>query len=68
MYISNSGNGADMVIYTFRFYQIDVIGNEINPLSMIYRDNPIRGVISNELNLNLFSTSITEELILTVDE
>ncbi len=42
----------------FKFYHIDMFGNEIGDLlTMIYRDNPIRGVNTNELRVNSFSTS-----------
>ena len=69
MFNADPGNGTDMVIYTFRFYQIDMAGIEIgDPLTVIYRYNPLLGVSSNELNVNLFSTSISDELVLTVDE
>ena len=69
MYNSDPGNGTDTLIYTFRFYQIDMAGNEIgDPLTVIYRYDPLLGVNSNELNVNLFSTSITDDLVLTVDE
>jgi hypothetical protein len=45
------------------------LGNENEDHStMIYPDNPIRGVRYNERNVNLISTSITDELILTVDD
>jgi hypothetical protein len=69
MYNADPGNGTDILTYTFRFYQIDMAGNEIgDPLTVVYEYNPLLGVNSNELNVNLFSTSITDELVLTVDE
>ena len=69
MYNADPGNGTDILTYTFRFYQIDMAGNEIgDPLIVVYEYNPLLGVNSNELNVNLFSTSITDELVLTVEE
>ena len=70
MYNADPGNGVDMVIYRFRFYQIDMAGNEIgDALNVYYRYNPLLGINeANELNVNLFATSITDELVLTVDE
>jgi hypothetical protein len=69
MYNADPGNGTDIIEYTFRYYQIDMTGNEIgDALTVIYRYNPLLGVNSNELNVNLFSTSITDELVLSVDE
>ena len=45
---SGSGKGTAAVIYTFRYYQIDMFGNEMgDPLTIISRNNPIRGVSSN---------------------
>lgn len=69
MYNADPGNGTDIIEYTFRYYQIDMTGNEIgDALTVIYRYNPLLGVNSNALNVNLFSTSITDELVLSVDE
>jgi hypothetical protein len=69
MYNADPGNGSDILEYTFRFYQIDTTGNEIgDPLTVIYKYNPLLSVKTNELNVNLFSTSITDELVLSVDE
>lgn len=66
---ADPGNGVDIIDYTFRYYQIDMAGNEIgDPLTLIYRYNPLLGVDTNQLNVNLFATSITDELVLTVDE
>tara|TARA_B110000285_G_scaffold181338_1_gene204651 strand:- start:43 stop:798 length:756 start_codon:yes stop_codon:yes gene_type:complete len=68
-YNADPGNGTDTLIYTFRFFQIDTAGNEIgDPLTLIYQYNPLLGVNSNKLNVNLFSTSIADQLVLTVDE
>ena len=70
MFNADPGNGTDTIIYTFRFYQIDMTGNEIgDALTMTYRYDPLLGINeANELNVNLFSTLITDELVLTVDE
>lgn len=69
MYNADPGNGSDSITYTFRFYQIDVNGDQVgDSLNFIYRYDPLLGVNSNELNVRLFSTSISDELVLTADE
>jgi hypothetical protein len=69
LFNADPGNGSDILIYTFRYFQIDLAGNEIgDPLTVIYRYDPLLGVNSNALNVNLFSTSISDELVLTVDQ
>jgi hypothetical protein len=69
LFNSDPGNGSDVILYTFRYFQIDMAGNEIgDPLTVIYRYDPLLGVNSNELNVNLFSTVIKDELVLNVEE
>lgn len=69
MFNSDPGNGTDMVIYTFRYYQIDNAGNEIgDDLTVIYRYDPTLGVADNNVDVNLFATSITDELVVNVQE
>ena len=68
-YNSDPGNGSDTITYEFRFYQIDVNGDQVgDSLNVTYRYDPLLGVNSNNLNIRLFSTSISGELVLTVDE
>lgn len=66
---ADPGNGTDVLDYLFRFYQIDTAGNEIgDPLSVTYRYDPLLSVNENSLSVNIFATSITDELNVTVDE
>lgn len=66
---ADAGNGTDVLDYLFRFYQIDNAGNEIgDSLSVTYRYDPLLSVNDNSLNVNIFATSITDELNVTVDE
>jgi hypothetical protein len=66
---ADPGNGTDVLDYVFRFYQIDMSGNEIGEsLSVTYRYDPLLSVNDNNLNVNIFATSISDELNVTVDE
>jgi hypothetical protein len=68
-YNADPGNGTDVITYSFRFYQIDSNGDQVgDSLNVIYTYDPLLSVNSNELNVQLFSTSITDQLVLTVDQ
>ena len=70
MFNADPGDGINMVIYNFRFYQIDMAGNEIgDPLTVIYRYDPTLGINDlNNLNVNVHSTLISEELVVEVED
>jgi hypothetical protein len=68
-YNADPGSGMDIITYSFRFYQIDTNGDQVgDSLNVIYTYDPLLGINSNEFNVQLFSTSITDELVLTVDQ
>jgi hypothetical protein len=70
MYNADPGNGTDVLEYVFRFYQIDATGTEIGEdLTMTYRYDPLLGVDDvDALNINVYATSISNELVVEVDE
>lgn len=70
MFNADPGNGTDVLDYVFRFYQVDVAGNEIGtPLSMTYRYDPLLGVNDqNMLDVTIASTVVTSQIIATTFE
>lgn len=63
------GNGTDIIDYVFRFYQIDNNGDEIgDSLSVTYRYDPLLSVNDSKLNVNVMATSVSEKLVVTVEE
>ena len=66
---ADSGNGTDVLEYVFRFYQIDMAGNEIgDALTVTYVYDPLLGINDNNLSVSIFATSINDELNVTVDQ
>ncbi len=67
---ADPGNGTDVLEYVFRYYQIDMAGNEIgDDLTVTYQYDPLLSVNDfDSLKVNVFATSITNELVLTVEE
>jgi hypothetical protein len=66
---ADPGNGTDVLEYVFRFYQIDMAGNEIgDALTVTYVYDPLLSINDNNLNVSIFATSITDELNVTVEE
>lgn len=70
MYNADPGDGINMVTYDFRFYQIDMAGNEIgDALTVIYRYDPLLGVNDfNGLDVNVHNTLISDELVVEVED
>ena len=66
MFNADPGNGTYVLDYVFRFYQVDSSGlNEIgDDLTMTYRYDPLLGIEDlKEINIDLYSTVITDQLI-----
>ncbi|WP_175445438.1 T9SS type A sorting domain-containing protein [Ulvibacter litoralis] len=63
------GNGTEILDYIFRFYQINTNGDEIGEdLTMTYRYDPLLSVNDASLNVNVMATSISEKLVVSVEE
>ncbi|RMA57739.1 T9SS type A sorting domain-containing protein [Ulvibacter antarcticus] len=69
-YNSFAGNGSDVLEYNFRFYLSDAAGNDIGEeLRLTYYYDPLLSLNDFEaLDVNIFNTTITNELTVDVAE
>ena len=66
---AEAGDGVNPVEYVFRFYQVDVNGDETgDDLTLTYKYDPLLGVNDNELNVNVFLNSRTNQVTIEVAE